>query len=94
MGRGLLAGWVLVAAVVLHGVADAQTLRVMVTNDDNAFVAQRRCTATLDLPAQDLEALQKGFISVTPLNASITADGKVERFKFLQKVSLQWEGQG
>lgn len=59
-----------------------------VFSSDNAFLAQD-CTSTLENPTQDLEAFQNGFIAVSPLNPTITPDGKVKKFKALEKVAFQ-----
>jgi 5'-nucleotidase len=55
-----------------------------VLSTDNAFLAQD-CTSALDDPADDLEALQNGFISITPLNPTLTPDTKLKKFKIVVK---------
>jgi 5'-nucleotidase len=44
------------------------------------------CESTLEDPTTDLEAFSNGFISVTPLNADLTVDSKVKRFRFVKKI--------
>ncbi len=59
-----------------------------VFSGDNGLAAQN-CASTLEDPAHDLEAFQNGFISVTPLNPTITPDSKISKFKLLQKVAFE-----
>lgn len=50
---------------------------------DNAFTSN--CTSTLEDPITDLEAMNNGFASVTPLNPTLTVDSKIKKFRFLAK---------
>jgi len=50
----------------------------------NAFTID--CTTPLDKPTSDIEAFTNGFISVTPMNPTLTPDSKVKKFKFLAKI--------
>ena len=53
---------------------------------DSAFASN--CTSTLEDPATDLEAMNNGFASVTPLNPTLTVDSKIKKFKFLAKFAF------
>lgn len=44
------------------------------------------CTSTLEKPATDLEAMNNGFASLTPLNPDLTVDGKLKKFASLAKL--------
>jgi len=44
------------------------------------------CTSTLDKPATDIEAMNNGIASVTPINPTVTADSKVKSFNFLARI--------
>jgi len=49
----------------------------------NAFASD--CNSTLVEPKDDIEAMNNGFATVTPLNPSLTVDSKLKKFKFLTK---------
>jgi 5'-nucleotidase len=49
----------------------------------NAFASN--CNSTLTEPKDDIEAMNNGFATVTPLNPSLTPDSKLKKFKFLTK---------
>jgi 5'-nucleotidase len=55
-----------------------------VLSADNAFVND--CTSTLEDPTTDLEAMNNGFASVTPLNPTLTPDSRLKKFKFLARI--------
>jgi 5'-nucleotidase len=44
------------------------------------------CTSTLTKPKTDLEAMNNGFASLTPLNPDFTVDSKLKKFSFLKKL--------
>ncbi len=50
----------------------------------NAFVSN--CSSLLTEPSSDVEAMQNGFASVTPLNPDFTVDGSLRRFGFLSRL--------
>jgi len=50
----------------------------------NAFTSD--CTSTLENPSTDIEAMNNGFASVTPLNPTLTPDSKLNKFKFLARI--------
>jgi 5'-nucleotidase len=50
----------------------------------NAFATN--CNSTLEEPTSDIEAMNNGFASVTPLNPDATTDNKLRRFRFLRKL--------
>lgn len=124
---------VMLVALLVAPQAQAQTIRVLVTNDDgigaptcaagsvrgvvvvplaesqdlfgrvvtgytqtgpNTYTAQfsstnaltSDCTSTLEKPTTDIEAMNNGFASVTPLNPQVTPDSKVAKFKFLKTI--------
>lgn len=55
-----------------------------VLSSTNAFFSN--CASTLEDPRDDIEAMNNGFASVTPLNPSLTPDSKLKKFKFLAKI--------
>jgi 5'-nucleotidase len=50
----------------------------------NAFVIN--CNSTLENPTTDIQAMNNGFASVTPLNPDLTLDNKLRRFRFLRNI--------
>ena len=44
------------------------------------------CLSTLTKPTTDIEALNNGFASVTPLNPTLTVDSRIRKFRFLAKI--------
>lgn len=50
----------------------------------NAFLSD--CTSTLEGPATDIEAMNNGFASVTPLNPTVTPDSRWKKFRFLARI--------
>jgi 5'-nucleotidase len=59
-----------------------------VFSGDNTLGAQN-CASTLADPAHDLDAFRNGFISVTPLNPTLTPDSKISKFKRLERVAFE-----
>lgn len=55
-----------------------------ILSSTNAFTSD--CTSTLEKPASDIEAMNNGFASVTPLNPTLTVDSSIKRFRFLAKI--------
>ncbi len=55
-----------------------------VLSSTNAFVSD--CTSTLTKPTTDIEAMNNGFASVTPLNPTLTVDSRIRKFRFLANI--------
>ncbi len=51
-----------------------------------ANVFASNCSSLLTEPSSDVEAMQNGFASVTPLNPDFTVDGSLRRFGFLSRL--------
>ncbi len=50
----------------------------------NAYLSN--CESTLEDPTTDIEAMNNGFASVTPLNPTLTPDSKWKKFRFLERI--------
>lgn len=50
----------------------------------NAFLSD--CTSVLEDPATDIEAMNNGFASVTPINPTVTPDSRWKKFRFLARI--------
>jgi 5'-nucleotidase len=55
-----------------------------VLSSTNAFASD--CTSSLTKPTTDIEAMNNGFASVTPLNPTLTVNSSIRRFRFLAKI--------
>lgn len=55
-----------------------------VLSSTNAFASD--CTSTLTKPTTDIEAMNNGFASVTPVNPTLTVDSRIRKFRFLAKI--------
>ncbi len=71
---------------LLMDVGGVQTYEA-VASSGNAFAVD--CTSLLEKPGSDLEAMNNGFASVTPLNPDLTVDSKLKRFRFVEKIDFQ-----
>ena len=66
-----------------HAVAGTASSPPQIVSTTNAFASD--CNSTLVEPKDDIEAMNNGFATVTPLNPSLTVDSKLKKFKFLTK---------
>ena len=53
----------------------------------NPFVSN--CMSTLEKPLTDLQAMNNGFASVTPLNPDLTVDSRLKKFRFVRRIRFE-----